>query len=634
MKRIISAAVLLCASHIAFAQTQPPISDFARLPYIRNVTISPSGTHIAFITGSDDRNGAISMQLDGSSKPQGIMSDTDEYQLQWCNWANDSRLLCSFRTMVFEMGAVYPITRLVAANADGSEQKVLINNSRAGIAQFHDQILDWTPDEPDTVLIALDDDRNGFPSVFEINVNNGRRAVRVHEHSPIRSFRTDARGNVRIGQGYSSAGELHYFARLEGEKAWRRLAKVKPFSRDEEALVPIAIAPGTNTAYAVGRSEGRYALWEMDLADQRAPQLVFSHPLVDVETPVLASDGRLLGWWYELDRPFLQYVDPNMHALMQAVNKAAPDTFNAVVDYNRDETKLVIRSMSDVDYGTYYVLNRKNKVMERLGSAYPELAKVELGRMRSIVYKAQDGTEIPGYLTVPPGKRAEKLPLIVMPHGGPIARDSWQFDFVRAFLVNRGYAVLQMNFRGSSGYGSKWFYDAHQDWGGLTYADITDATRWAIAEGIADPKRIAIVGWSFGGYAALLGAARDSDLYRCAISIAGISDLNQLLSDARNFANYKIARAQIGERAEKLKEDSPVRHVESIKIPVLLVHGDKDYQANIDHSKRMASALKRAGKPHRAVFLEGATHQLGRMSDRVTLLTEMEKFLADNLATE
>jgi len=123
-------------------------------------------------------------------------------------------------------------------------------------------------------------------------------------------------------------------------------------------------------------------------------------------------------------------------------------------------------------------------------------------------------------------------------------------------------------------------------------------------------------------------------LYRCAISIAGISDLNQLLSDARNFANYKIARAQIGERAEKLKEDSPVRHVESIKIPVLLVHGDKDYQANIDHSKRMASALKRAGKPHRAVFLEGATHQLGRMSDRVTLLTEMEKFLADNLATE
>lgn len=624
---------LLCASLDGHAAEPTPISAFARLPHIRNVTISPSGTHIAFITSQGDRNGALSMPIDGSSAPQGIVSDRDDYELQWCNWANDKRLLCSFRAMVSEAGIVYPITRLIAVNADGSQMKVLIQNSEAGIAQFHDRILDWTPDEPDSVLIELDDDRNGYPSVFELNVNTGRKLIRARESAPIRSFTTDSRGNVRIGRGFSSSGDLHYFARLEGEKSWRRLAKIKAFS-GEDVLVPIAIAPGANKAYAVGNFEGREALWEMDLADERDPQLVFSHPLVDVETPVLASDGRLLGLWYELDRPFLQYVDAKMNSLMRSVNEATPDRFNTITDYNRDETKLVIRSMSDIDYGTYHILDRNTNRLSRLSSAYPELAKVELGRMRSIVYKAQDGTEIPGYLTVPPGKRAEKLPLVVMPHGGPIARDSWEFDFLRAFLVDRGYAVLQMNFRGSSGYGAKWFYDAHQDWGGLTYADITDATRWAIAEGIADPKRVAIVGWSFGGYAALLGAVRNGDLYRCAISIAGISDLKQLLDEARHFTNYKIAKAQIGDQSEKLKADSPLRHVDSIKMPVLLVHGDKDSQVEVDHSKRMASALKRADKPHRVVILEDATHQLGRKSDRMTLLTEVEKFLTENLAAE
>lgn len=218
-----------------------------------------------------------------------------------------------------------------------------------------------------------------------------------------------------------------------------------------------------------------------------------------------------------------------------------------------------------------------------------------------------------------------------MPHGGPIARDSWDFFFLRAFLVDRGYAVLQMNFRGSSGYGSEWFYAAHQDWGGLTYSDIADGTRWAIAEGIADPKRVAIVGWSFGGYAALLGAVRDSDVYRCSVSIAGISDLQQLLSNARYFTNYRIAREQIGNQSDKLRSDSPLRHIDAIKIPVLLVHGDRDAQAPVEQSTRMASALKRADKPHRMVLLKDATHQLGRKSDRMTLLTEIERFLGEHL---
>lgn len=620
-------------AHVPMAAEMQPLEAFARLPHIRNATISPDGRRVAFITSLDDRSVAMTLDRSAPDTPMKpiVASESGKYEIQWCNWANDTRLLCGLTAMVEERGYVYPSTRLVAVNADGSGLKLLIQNSEAGGAQFQDRVLDWTPDEPDTVLIELDDDVNTFPSVFELNIKTGSRATRARERPPIRSFRTDAKGNVRLGSGYSSGDtEFHYFARLENEREWRRLAKIKAFE-ESDALRPIAVAPGKNIAYAVGDFEGRSALWEMDLTDAREPQLVFSHPLVDADDPLLTSDGLLLGIWYELDRPFVYYTDERARSLIQAVNKAEPSKFSVITDSTRDEKTFIVRQYSDIDDGTYFVLDTHTNRLQRLGTAYPELDPQLQGRMRSITYKAADGTEIPGYLTVPAGLRAEKLPLIVMPHGGPIARDSWDFFFLRAFLVSRGYAVLQMNFRGSSGYGAKWFYDAHQDWGGLTYSDITDGARWAVAEGIADPRRMCIVGWSFGGYAALLGAVRNSDLYRCSASIAGISDLNLLLSEARNFVNYKIAREQIGVNRDKLREDSPLKHIDEIQIPILLVHGDKDYQVEVDHSKKMAAALKRAKKPHRAVFLEDATHQLDRKSDRVTLLKELEKFLLEYL---
>ena len=253
--------------------------------------------------------------------------------------------------------------------------------------------------------------------------------------------------------------------------------------------------------------------------------------------------------------------------------------------------------------------------------------------MRAITYKAADGTEIPGYLTVPSGARAENLPLVVLPHDGPVARDTWDFSFLRTFLANRGYAVLQMNYRGSSGYGQKWKLDGHQQWGGLTYSDITDATRWAIAQGIADPKRVCIAGWGFGGYAALLGAARNSDLYQCSISIAGISDLELQRDHAVIFGTAEEAyrREQIGSDPAELTRDSPLQQVDKINAPVLLVHGDKDWQVQIDQSKKMEAALKKNKKAHKAIYLTGAGHELNRKSDRVTLLQEVEAFLLKNL---
>ena len=630
---IVATCLSVGISTVTFAAGTPSLEAFARLPNIRNATISPDGRRIAYITAMGDTSVAVTLDRQSPDKPlQPILrSESGKYEISWCNWANDIRLLCGVRATLEEGRHVYPVTRLIAVNADGSNRKQLIQSSAAAQSQFHDRILDWTPAEPDSVLIQLDDDFDGYPAVFEVDIDSGVRALRTRERPPIRRFDTDASGNVRLGSGYSASGtDVEYFGRLESDTEWRRLAKIKAFEQTN-ALLPIAVAPGKNLAYATGSFEGRSALWEMDLTDEREPQLVFSHPLVDVNAALQTSDGRLLGIWYELDRPFIYYTDERARSIIQAINKAEPSRFSFIRDSTRDDKTFVIHSYSDVDDGTYYIFDTAQNKLQRLGSAYPELNEQSQGRMRSITYKASDGTEIPGYLTVPVGMRAENLPLIVMPHGGPIARDRWDFFFLRAFLVSRGYAVLQMNFRGSSGYGTKWFLDAHQDWGGLTYSDITDGARWVAAQGIADPKRMCIVGWSFGGYAALLGAVRNSDLYRCSVSIAGVSDLNLLLKEAQFFSGSAFTREQIGTDRDKLREDSPLKNVDKITMPVLMVHGDKDYQVEVEHSRMMESALRRAQKSHRAVYIDNASHQLDRRTDRITLLTEVEKFLLENL---
>ncbi|MET0534567.1 MAG: S9 family peptidase [Steroidobacter sp.] len=630
-KRLLSPALLAALLFQSANAEPPPISAFARMPAVYNVAVSPDSKQVLYITSVDDYEAVVVGSTSFEAPPKAVFaSKPGEYELSWCGWANNKRILCGVSASVREGPVLYGISRLVGVDADGSNTKVLIQNSEGGRAQFQDEILDWTPSEPDTVLMELDVERSGYPAIFEVNVNTGRRSIRGRESYPIRSYSTDGAGNVRFGYGYgSNSAVVEYFARLDNEKKWMPLSKVKAFEGSDE-LIPIAVLPGTNRAFASGSHEGRLALWEMDLTDQAEPKLVFSHPLVDAATPILTPDRQLIGIYYETDRPFVHYTDESTRALIGVLNDALPSTFNYITDYSEDRQVYIVRASSDVEW-KYYLLRAGTSKMFRLEVAYPELDPKTLGRMRTISYPARDGVQIPGYLTVPPGVRAEKLPLIVMPHGGPIHRDSWEFDFLRAFLVSRGYAVLQMNFRGSSGYGSQWFYDAHQDWGGLTYNDITDGTQWAIKEGIADPKRVCVVGWSFGGYAALLSAVRNGDLYKCSASIAGVSDLPDLLRESRYFSNRAFVREQLGRTKEKLREDSPLRHAEKINIPVFLIHGDRDLQVDVDHSRQMASALKSAGKPHQAIFIKGGTHQLSLKSQRVTLLTELEKFLLQNL---
>jgi dipeptidyl aminopeptidase/acylaminoacyl peptidase len=647
-KQGLLALVIGMAGALADAATPPSIEDFASRPQVEDASISPDGRYLAMIQTRDGKGfAAVSDRRAGKDQIlRVVIAEPDHFRMTWCRWATNTRLLCGFRAMV-NGTVVYAVTRLVAVDADGKNLRVLIQNSREAQGQFQDEIVNWSPGKPDTVLIEADEGMSSddlaagvqvygnvgthaLPAVFELNVVTGHMNIRQPARDPIRHWVTDTHGQVRLGWGFSGTA-ISYWAHLDGESSWHRLSKFEVFSR-ENHFAPIAIsAEDPNVAYAIGPSDGRNAIWLIDLTDKEEPKLVFSHPLVDVDEPVIGRDGRLIGVQYGDGYPMMYYTDSDIGELMGRIQKLKPGLFHTLIGSTLDDQVLLIRSVSDIDEDTFVLLDRAARKVTQVGASYPDRDPATLAPMRSISYPARDGTRIPGYLSVPRGAPPTHLPLIVMPHGGPIARDSWGYFFLREYLVSRGYAVLQMNFRGSNGYGGDWFFAAHQDWGGLTYDDVVDGARWAIQQGITDPQRVCIVGWSFGGYVALLGAQRNPELFHCAVDIAGVSDLSLLISEGYNWINSESVKKQIGVNAEKLKRDSPHLHAEEFKVPLLILHGKMDAQVPFEQSEVMDKALTRAHVAHRFAVVPEADHQFSQVKDRATLLKETEGFLAEHL---
>jgi dipeptidyl aminopeptidase/acylaminoacyl peptidase len=632
----------------ARASAPPSIEDFASRQSIENVSISPDGRYLALIRAQNGKALVVvsDRNLGKDQTMQTVLAEPEHFRISWCRWATNTRLLCGFRAMTKEM-YVYSVTRLVAVDADGKNVRVLIQNSREAQGQFQDRIINWNPGPPNTVLIEADEGlsaeqlaggvqvygnvgTHALPAVFELNVMSGMLNLRQHARDPIRHWITDKHGDVRLGWGFSGV-TISYWARLEGEPNWRRLNKFEVFSRQSHFDLTAISAEDPNLAYAIGPYEGRNAIWLIDLTDKEEPKLIFSHPLVDVGGAVLTRDGRLVGVRYDDGYPLMYYADDAARQSMEGINKLTPGRFNTIHGATVDDRVLVIQSSGDVEASRFLLFDRQAHQLTQFGAAYPNRDSTTLGSMRPISYPARDGTPIPSYLSVPPGAPATHLPLIVMPHGGPIARDTWGYFFLRQFLVSRGYAVLQMNFRGSSGYGNDWFFAAHQDWGGLTYDDVVDGARWAIAQGIADPQRVCIVGWSFGGYLALLGAQRDPSLFQCSVDIAGVSDLGLLIDEGYHWLNSETIKRQIGLDREKLKHDSPHLHAAEFKVPLLMLQGDMDAQVPFEQSVVMDQALTRAHIAHRFVAVPGADHQFSEVKDRALLLKETEDFLREHL---
>jgi len=645
-------AALLAASCLsAPASAQADLAaKFGARETIQQISVSPDGERIVFIQPSGDR-GAVALVADlakGEVKPI-LRSSGSPERLTSCHWASNTRLICNVY-FIENLDQRVGFTRLVSVNADGSDMKQLSarTNSRSlGVAYSGGRIIDWGPEGSlGSVLMTrtfVPENQTGTHlassseglGVELVDASNLRRRTIEQARLNAAEYISDGSGTVRVMgiQAARAAGYLgdtiDYSYRLPGKRDWNPLSKLRfEPSGTVSGFNPYAVDRASNLLYGFDNYQGRNALFSIALDDTKKTSLVFAHPQVDVDGLVrIGRQQRVVGASYATDKRQTEFFDPELRRLREALGKALPGKpMVTFVDGTADEKKLLMFAGGDSDPGTYYVYDKASRKLEEVMPARPQLASVKLASVRPIEYPAADGTRIPGYLTVPAGSDGKNLPAIVMPHGGPGARDEWGFDWLAQFFAARGFAVLQPNFRGSTGYGDAWFQkNGFQSWK-TAIGDVNDAGRWLVQQGIAKPGKLAILGWSYGGYAALQSSVLDPDLFKAVVAIAPVTDLDALREESRNYTNFKLVDAFIG-HGDHIRAGSPARNAERIKAPVLLFHGDQDMNVEIGESRLMARKLRDAGAKVELVEFTGLDHQLNDDKARATLLDRSDQFL-------
>lgn len=614
-----------------------PVEQFAAGAQMEAPHISPDGNRLAYVTTMAGERRVMLRDLRSGELHPVLRGTASGFRVTRCAFKSNTRLLCHFQGVVRGGGTqLFPASRLVALDVDGSAVRVLFQNAGAGDraishAQYQDRIVAWLPDDPHHVLIELTDRDGIFPSVYRVDVDSGTAQLEVRPRAPIIDWIADHEGVVRFGYGFRGTTAL-YVVRAGPLDSWRTLEQFQRFTRAR--FDPLAFGASPNHLYVMAPEGQRAAIWQLDLDRANDMHLVFSRPEVDVDALIeWPTDWHVAGFQYQTDRPYIHYIDPQAEAVEGMLDQKLPGTYHRVVDATPDGSRLVVMSSSDVVPPRYDMMVTATHALTALGAENPDLPSEGLATMKSVTVPGPGGIRIPGYLTLPHGATAgHPLAAIVFPHGGPRARDSWGFDPLLQFMVSRGYAVLQLNFRGSTGFGEKWEDAGHQAWGTIMNDDITAGAHWLIAQRIADPARMCIVGWSYGGYAALIGVIKQPQLYRCAVSIAGVADLSQLASDAARFYGGRAAALEsTGDDKAELKAESPLRHADSIRVPVLLVHGEEDTTVLATQSREMARALEKSHVPHELLLIKGGEHSLLGPDMRLALYRELEIFLAQNL---
>ena len=631
-------AVCVTMAAPAWAVETIPTEHFGALPDIGSVRLSPDGTHAAAIANivHEGFTGKIVLKHNletGEQRPLFSLPD-GKYKINWIRWATNKKLLVSFRTREAILGSAFTSTRLMVVDVDTREANNAINSGTLRgadwIPQLQDRIVDLLPDDDKHILMQADLEYQNRPDVYRVNLNTGRIKRVRRGRSNVDRWLTDRQHRVRVGVYQDETTMRVYEQDIDG-KNWRMLWEYEALAGED--VIPKGFAADPNILYVNAYHEGRLAVFRVDLSDpELARELVYSDDHLDVTGRLVYSPKHKdvvgirtgIGGNYE-------FWSEEHRSLLKAVNRALPEYSNEIVSLSRDEQRIVFLSENDTEAGTYFYLDRSTMQMAPIASRYEALKPELMAEKTAVRYTARDGVSIQAFVTYPRNVEPENLPTVVLPHGGPISFDSDGFDYWTQLFANRGYAVMQMNFRGSAGFGYDFMAAGFQNWGLEMQDDVTDATRWLIDQGIADPERICIVGGSYGGYAALMGAAKTPELYRCVVSFAGVTDLLGLLFASRRYANSDVAEIQIGNRRRDLKARSPLTFAEDIDIPVLLIHGDKDVVVRVSQSRKMAKALERADKD--VVYIEqpGGDHYLSTNEQRLEALKAMETFLAEHL---
>ncbi|MCB9091811.1 MAG: S9 family peptidase [Halobacteriovoraceae bacterium] len=592
-----------------------PLRDFFRNSEMTHLGISPKGRYISYLKPYKNRLNIHIRNLEGFDDEKRITEVSDRDIVHYF-WKSPERVV-----YMRDFGGDENF-HFFDVNIKTGETKDLTPHEgvRAILIDSYEYVDD------DTILVGLNLRDKKFFDVYRLNIITGEKKLVLKNDNGFTSFLTDHSGKLRGAISTDGVNRSFYFER---KGKWKRLIT----TNFKETFYPIVFDRDERYLYALSNlKRDKTALVLYDPLNNREVKKIFQHNQVDVDDIEYSEKSKkLLAIKYVTWKDQYLFKDSGYEKMYNEIKETFPQEEIKISKSDRDEENYIVIAYSDRNPGTYYVYNKKQKKMTYLGSRAPWLKAEELAPMDPIEYQARDGLMIHGYLTLPIKDNLKNLPLIVIPHGGPWARDVWQYSPTVQFLANRGYAIFQMNFRGSVGYGKKFWMASFKKWGKEMQDDITDGVLWLINKDIADPKRICIYGGSYGGYAVLAGLAFTPNLYACGVDYVGVSNLFTLLKTIppywepyRDMFYEKIGHPE--KDYELLKEASPLFHVQDISAPLMVAQGANDPRVKKAESDQIVEALRARGVDVPYILKENEGHGFRNEENRFELYEKMEDF--------
>ena len=625
-RSVVGALALAGGAAVAAATPLPdavPVEVFAALPGIDGPKLSPDGRKVAAKIEIDGQQYLVVQPLFGGGQPTALAQG--RVDINWWKWVNDDWLVVGVGDDINLYGYDLYAKSILGVSADMKTVRE-VDKNRVGVEA--DNVIWIARDGSPKLLLAkstgIHEESEWYPSVFDVDVSTGKAKMIVPSVDDVWEWDADASGNVRYGIIYSDGKAKGVIYRgPEGG----RFEKILLSKRPGGAIPLPQIYRGDGVAIAFDDGDGRDAVYELSLPSFSVGKKLFGNARYDIEDVIPDQEGTgIAGFAYVGKRQQIEWLDADLKEIQTGLDKTLGAGNGRIISWNRDRTRLLVEVGTPSQAGALYYWDTSKESMQRIGWNNFALQNRTLSPVSTVEYKARDGTPIEAVVTLPRGRQHKSLPLIVMPHGGPEARDSEAYDWWVQFLAEQGYAVIQPNYRGSSGYGKAFTDLGKGEWGLKMQDDLIDGIEWLAKQGVVDPKRVCVVGASYGGYAAMRGAQRDGAHYRCAVSYAGISDLNVMLKYDRSVFGREMG-AYWKARAADLDAVSPRFHAAEFGAPILIAHGAEDKRVPVKQSRMLVSELQKSGKPYEYVEQKYGDHHFSRADDRLEFLKRLKAFL-------
>ena len=633
----------LLATQNVFAE-KLPLDTFIKKPQFASLQISPNGKELAVLAPIKGRMNVVIMNLEDlknyTPKPRALTGYTDEDVSNFM-WANDERILYFMDKDGSESFGIFGV------NTDGTMARVLVEplgmQIKKGKARVrYANVLDRLPEEDDYILVVTNERRASYPDVFKMNIYNSKDKKLVQRNpGNVGGWFVNWDGEV-IGAAYQDEDTLEGGFMLRNDETGK-LEEITRTAWDAPGFTPTGLTGDGETGYVSsninpdGTERDKAAIYRYNFKTQTFGDLLYEHDVVDCCGLMQNRKKRdMVGVAYMVGTPERVFLDDHWKAIQDGIDRALPGTYNSISSMDENETVAIVTARTSQQPTRYYLYDFEKNSLEWLVDSRPWIKPGQMAEMKPVEFKARDGRTLHGYLTIPQGSDGKNLPMVMNPHGGPWARDGWGYNPETQFLANRGYAVMQINFRGSTGFGRDHLMSSWKQWGRTMQDDITDGVMWAVEQGIVDKDRVCIYGGSYGGYATMAGLTYTPDLYQCGINYVGVTDIALLFETAPDSweAGKGTLKKMVGDpdtEKEFLEEWSPSNHADKIRVPVFMAYGLQDPRVNIRHAKVMEKGLKKNDVEYELMVKKNEGHGFRKTENQRDFYSRMESFLDENL---